>query len=1039
MLKKILISISAILFVCIGSVAGALLWASYYVDSPQFRNDLFASLSRITGREVRLNGELDVAVYPWFGLRAYDVTVANEPEFGDEPYISYREVAFGVEVLPLLARELVVSEILIDGMEIRLIRNADSEVNWDYYQGVSAASETPFFSYFKSIFIAGVNVHDAVLSFDDGELDENIRLHGLSARIGAFIPGESAGFDVDGIFERVKGELSVELHVSGILNTDLFSRSSMFDETSVELLIRGGGLPEQETARLVADIDYDKTDDDFRFENVHARVFDVDVSGSGAVEDVLSDWKLSGEVTTEVFSPISILKRLDVKRPLDKVRGLTKAKCKAVVSATASSIVFPKVVMLMDDTQLSGNATVELQTSPRVAFDVSATRLDLDRYLPLFETGTPFIWDDYSLPFWGGLRASGNAVVNEFRVLGTDFNNVKATLVAEKGALKASARAGLYGGLLGADLAMNIDRRKDDPALWTSLKAQIKSAKFESIPYASGDWGKLEGPVDMGLSLLLNQDSCQAQARSIEALRNMRLDLDINSPGGSLKLKKSDEAFQFDRLRMQVKATPMPSNKGDYLFNTQATFRAEQKRSSHYGVLSWSGPLALNKDFNMVSSSGGGWNLESAGWLLPGLDDVVTAKGQAGFTPNMRRLTIKDAELKALGATLTTSFASENPLEDSRILDGSFSLYGFNPEAVIAKYGVNVYEMEDESVFDFLTAHADFRYANSRLFLSRLKAQLDDTSIEGKLDTTMTNPPEFNVALKLGRVDLDRYLTPDKKPDLKKLRAGIDEDAPPVAMPLDFLRWLTVQGSLWVEEFILQDIKVQKLSGAVDARAGKIKADNLSGDFYGGSLKGSLNGVVHAKELESSLKLSLHDFEVGPMLQDLVEREYVQGRTNMDIDINGRGASDDDIVANLNGTIDLSVGKGSYKFMNWDAKVDPRKIAQGEPDPRTQRTAFNSVTSKWVIKDGYFDMKQFHLDGPLMTGTGYGGFSPAEESIDLNFKADFVAVPSVTVRIVGHIQDPEVKVPKGKIVTDTLQNIINIPQKSLRFLRDLFF
>jgi len=48
-------------------------------------------------------------------------------------------------------------------------------------------------------------------------------------------------------------------------------------------------------------------------------------------------------------------------------------------------------------------------------------------------------------------------------------------------------------------------------------------------------------------------------------------------------------------------------------------------------------------------------------------------------------------------------------------------------------------------------------------------------------------------------------------------------------------------------------------------------------------------------------------------------------------------------------------------------------------------------------------------------------------------------VPSVTVRIFGNLLDPEVHVPKGKIVTDTLRNIINIPEKSLRFLRDLFF
>lgn len=1039
MLKKLLTILTSLLGLLIMTAVAGLMWASHYVDSPQFRKDLQQSLTQITGREVTLHGDLDVTIYPWFGLRAYDITVVNEPGFGDKPYISCREVSLGVRVLPLFFRELVVSEILIDGMNVRLIRNADATVNWNYYRGGGSASEIPIFSYFKKIFIEGVSVKDAVLTFDDGKLDENIRLHGLSASIGAFIPGEAAGFSVSGVFERVRGNLKMEMFVSGILNTNIFSRSSMFEQTSVEVLIQGDGLPEGEKLRLVSDLEYDAADDALLLDNMHFRFFNVDVSGHIELDDILSRWTVSGRVETEMFSPMAILKKLAVKRPLDKVKGLTKAKAAFSFNATSDALELDDIDMRLDETRLTGSARLVDYASPTVSFTFAASRFDLDRYLPLFETGTPFIWDDFSLPFWGRLQASGSLGVQEFKAMDMTYANVKALLSAERGKITASAKGGVYEGLVDANLSLNIDRRLDAPRLWASLKAKLRSCKLGSISFAKGEWGNLAGPADLDVSLLLNQISCPATMRSITALRNMALEVRLSSPSTTARLQKWNKRIELDKLQFTLHAKPETRVKKGYAFMVDSAAAVNQKESAYGASVSWRGPLLIDETLDTVASSGGDWTYESLGWLFPGQDEKVMAKGRASFTPNMKHLAMKGVEVKALNSTLKFSLSADNPLEKQRVAGGHFSLYGFNPEAVIRKFGVDVHEMEDETVFDFLTAHADFKYADSRLSLSDLQAQMDDTTITGKIGAGIQNPPDFTVALKFGRVDLDRYLTPDREVDLKKLRAGVDEKTSPVEMPVEFLKWLTVSGSVWIEEFILQDLKVQDLSGVVEARDGKMHVSDLDGWFYGGTLKGALNGMVHEKTLETSLNLSLHGFEAGPMLEDLAGREYVRGTTDMEISLASQGRTDADILANLNGGIDVSIGSGSYKFMNWDTKLTPRQIERGVTDPSRQRTSFSKVDSKWVVTKGYFEMKEFKLSSPLMTGSGSGGFNPSERSIDLSFKADFAAVPSVTVRIFGNLLDPEVHVPKGKIVTDTLRNIINIPEKSLRFLRDLFF
>lgn len=1040
MLKQLVKTISILLAFFSAILILAVSWASQYVDSPSFRKDLTSGLSMVVGREVTLLGELDVTVYPWFGLRAHGLSVANEPGFGENPYVSCREVSLGVKVLPLLARKLIVSEIVVDGMETLFVRNADSEVNWDFYERDSNADQLPVFSYFRRIFIEGVTVKNAMITFDDGKQNESMRLHGLSAKVGAFTPGEAAGFNILGVFDRGRSDLSIEAGLSGIVNTDIFSSGLMFSDTAMEVLVKGGGLPENETLRMVSDLEYEGAEGVLRFSNMHFRFLDMNAGGQLELNDAFGEWRLTGRFDTEVFSPSVVLKRLAPRKSYGKAKALQRAKASFSLQATADGVKADALHLLLDETSLTGSLQVSGYDFPHVDFNLSGTRFNLDRYLPLFETDdSPFVWKDFALPFWGKMEASGIFSIQEFQAFDTDFGNVKAQFSARQGHITASAKGGGYGGLINASLDMNIDLGNDFPGLKAALQTKISSAKLSALPISAQGLEEIDGPVNLETTLLIDQPSCPPQARSIDTLRNMTFKAIVESPSTAVRLKGEKSRLKLDKARLELQAAGEKETLQGYRFVVNALGKLGKRSSPHSATISWKGPLEISESFDAISSPGGQWRLKSVGWWLPGLDERLSAKGRASFSPGFKGVRLDDVEIKALDATLAGNAVARNVLIDGRSVSGSLSLYGFNPESVIEKFGVEVHEMEDETVFDFLTAHADYVYEGDVLSLSGLKAQIDDTAITGAIETNIQNPPGFTVALKFGRVDLDRYLTPDTDVDLEKLRAGIDEDAPPVKMPLEFLTWLTVKGSLQIDEFILQDLLIQNLAGTVDTGEGTLTVSQISGDFYGGTLGGSLNGQVQEKELEAGADLHLRDFSAGPMLSDIAGREYVVGNTNMKINLSGRGATDDAIVASLDGNIDLGIGKGSYKFTNWDRKLTLEQKKEGVPDPSKQRTSFSKVFSRWAVREGYFDMKEFELESPLMAGGGHGGFNPSEEHIDLSFKADFVAVPSVTVRIVGHIQDPEIKVPKDKIVRDTLQNIINIPQKSLRFFRDLFF
>jgi AsmA protein len=182
--------------------------------------------------------------------------------------------------------------------------------------------------------------------------------------------------------------------------------------------------------------------------------------------------------------------------------------------------------------------------------------------------------------------------------------------------------------------------------------------------------------------------------------------------------------------------------------------------------------------------------------------------------------------------------------------------------------------------------------------------------------------------------------------------------------------------------------------------------------------------------------------QAGLLMTDMAGRDYVRGVTDLDLDLASSGKTDDDIVAALSGTTRVEIVDGSFKFSGYDAKptVDEHRMSgQTANDPKLRRTVFKKAVNAFDVAKGVFTVRTLRVEAPpVLQCEGSGYFNLPDNTIDLSIRNDFVAVPSVTFNIVGKLTDPEVRIPKGKIVNDTVRNILSLPEKSFNFLRDLF-
>ena len=80
--------------------------------------------------ELTLNGDIGWSLFPWLGLELHEASVATliNPT---EPYADLQMLGLSVRVLPLLRREVQMSDVRVEGLNLRLKRDKNGHGNWE--------------------------------------------------------------------------------------------------------------------------------------------------------------------------------------------------------------------------------------------------------------------------------------------------------------------------------------------------------------------------------------------------------------------------------------------------------------------------------------------------------------------------------------------------------------------------------------------------------------------------------------------------------------------------------------------------------------------------------------------------------------------------------------------------------------------------------------------------------------------------------------------------------------------------------------------
>ncbi|MGB0721980.1 MAG: AsmA family protein [Gammaproteobacteria bacterium] len=163
------------------------------IDPNDFKGQIAGQVKKATGRDLTIEGDIGLSVFPWVGLELGKTRLGEAPEFGSGDFAVVEAVEVRARLMPLLESRLEMDTVRLEGLAVSLRRNKDGRANWDDLakgSGEAPEEEKAAGSKLAGFAIGGLEVVNASATWQDEAAGQDVRVSGLDLTTGALSPGE---------------------------------------------------------------------------------------------------------------------------------------------------------------------------------------------------------------------------------------------------------------------------------------------------------------------------------------------------------------------------------------------------------------------------------------------------------------------------------------------------------------------------------------------------------------------------------------------------------------------------------------------------------------------------------------------------------------------------------------------------------------------------------------------------------------------------------------------------------------------------------
>jgi AsmA protein len=549
-----------ILLWLVGGFAALFILASValflFFDPNDFREDISKSVKNQTGRDLTIDGDISLEIFPWLAVEVGKSSLGNAPGFGDEPMASFESASFSVRLLPaILRQEVEVGSASIDSLRLNLEVDNHGSSNWADLIPDDSGSETESSKDTGSGFNANsIDVTDAMIRYANEEAGESIVIDGMNFNVGRLHgDGSAVPFKASLSFDVQPSAMSGSIEIETVVAFDSTSGTLLFDGLSVEGLVEGIASIPTTIALQTEGIEVSTNESVVSMQALDLTMLDMRIVADVQPFSYAETFAPKALIAVDAFSPRTLMQLFDVQPPTTAdPSALSLVIIDATAEMTATAIELTDVAIKMDDTSFTGALSIPSSATGSYRFDLVGDSVDLARYMgPADDSATPsgdeVVPIEIPVDLIRPLNARGKFRLQRASLGNIIFENIDVGLNSSNGKMRIfPITSAFFGGSYSGDV--RIDVSGSTPAL--SMDEKIDAVDLARLAKAMFDQENVTGVI--GGSFVLG-----GKGSDIAAIqRSLSGDLSMELTDGSFV--GTDVWYELRRARAMLKGEEAP-------------------------------------------------------------------------------------------------------------------------------------------------------------------------------------------------------------------------------------------------------------------------------------------------------------------------------------------------------------------------------------------------------------------------------------------------------------------------------------------------
>ncbi|MEJ2612527.1 MAG: AsmA family protein [Candidatus Thiodiazotropha sp.] len=378
-------------------IIAAVIFVPMFVDPNDHKERIIAEVKKATGRDLSINGEIGLSVFPRLALELNGLTLSNAPGFSGSDFAVIKHAQVRVNLLPLLFKQLLeVDTVQVDGVRLYLEKSQSGATNWEDMTGAGAKSadqdsgtappkapsdnDIGVFAFT----IGGLDVREASVVWDDKSTGERYEVQNLHLETGELAPDKRVEIRFGLALSSQKPMLKGEVDMTSQLLVSPKSQILSLDDLNLKVNASGEGLPESGvSAQLQAEVVMNLQENTLNLQKLSLESGKLQLTGYVEGLDIQNDPTFSGNINMAEFSPRDWMAQFGIPVPKTADPEVLKAiRLSSSFKASAGQVALSDLVVEIDQTILKGDLEIVNSVSPTYLFNLDVNKINLDRYLP---------------------------------------------------------------------------------------------------------------------------------------------------------------------------------------------------------------------------------------------------------------------------------------------------------------------------------------------------------------------------------------------------------------------------------------------------------------------------------------------------------------------------------------------------------------------------------------------------------------------------------------------------------------------------------